>query len=156
MDWLDLLAVQGTLKSLLHHHNLKASILQCSAFFMVQLSHSCMTTGKTIVLTIWMFLVKAMVFLLVMYGCESCTIKKAECRRTDAFELWCFRRLLRVSWTTRRSKQSILKEISLEYSLEWVNLTQMIIISLESPLDCKDIQPVHPKGDQSWVFIGRK
>ena len=57
-------------------------------------------------------LVKAMVFPVVMYGCESWTIKKAECRRTDAFELWCWRRLLRVPWTARRSNQSILKEIS--------------------------------------------
>ena len=64
-------------------------------------------------------LVKAMVFPVVMYGCESWAIKKAEHRRTDAFELWCWRRLLRVS------------------------------------LDCKEIQPVHPKRDQSWVFIGR-
>ena len=63
-------------------------------------------------------LVKAMIFLVVMYGCESCTVKKAECQRIDAFELWCWRRI-------------------------------------ESPLDCKEIQPVHPKGDQSWVFIGR-
>ena len=57
-----------------------------------------------------------------MYGCESCTIKKAECRRIDAFELWCWRRLLRVSWTARRSNQSILKEISPEYSLEGLML----------------------------------
>ena len=63
-------------------------------------------------------LVKAMVFLVVMYGCESWTIKKAERRRIDAFELWCWRRL-------------------------------------ETSLDCKEIQPVHPKGYQSWVFIGR-
>ena len=63
-------------------------------------------------------LVKAMVFPVVMYGCESWTIKKAECQRTDAFELWCWRRLLRVPWTA-------------------------------------EIQPVHPKGDQSWVFFGR-
>ena len=62
--------------------------------------------------------VKVVVFPVAMYGCESWTIKKAECRRTDAFELWCWRRLL-------------------------------------SPLDCEEIQPVHPKGDQSWVFIGR-
>ena len=60
-----------------------------------------------------------MVFPVVMYGCKSWTVKKAECQRIDAFELWCWRRLLRV------------------------------------PLDCKEIQPVHPKGDQSWVFIGR-
>ena len=63
-------------------------------------------------------LVKAMVFPVVMYGCESWTIKKAERWRIDAFELWCWRRLLRVSWTARRSSQSILKEISPEYSLE--------------------------------------
>ena len=63
-------------------------------------------------------LVKAMVFLVVMYGCESWNIKKAEHRRIDAFELWCWRRLLRVPWTARRSNQSILKEISPECSLE--------------------------------------
>ena len=63
-------------------------------------------------------LVKAMVFPVVMYECESWTIKKAECQRIDAFELWCWRRLLRVPWTARRSNQSILKEISPEYSLE--------------------------------------
>ena len=61
---------------------------------------------------------KAMVFPVVTYGCESCTIKKAERQRIDAFELWCWRRLLRVPWTARRSNQSILKEISPEYSLE--------------------------------------
>ena len=65
-------------------------------------------------------LIKAMVFPVVMYGCESLIIKKAECRRIDAFELWCWRRLLRVPWTARRSNQS-----------------------------------VHPKGNQSWIFIGR-
>ena len=63
-------------------------------------------------------LVKAMIFPIVMYGCESWTVKKAEHQRIDAFELWCWRRLLRVPWTARRSKQSILKEISPEYSLE--------------------------------------
>ena len=63
-------------------------------------------------------LVKAMVFPVVMYGCESWTVKKAERRRIDAFELWCWRRLLRVLWTARRSEQSILKEVSPEYSLE--------------------------------------
>ena len=74
-------------------------------------------------------LVKAMVFPVVMYGCESWTIEKAECQRTDAFQLWCWRRLLRLglletSWTC-------------------------------SPLDCKEIQLVHPKGYQPWVFIGK-
>ena len=67
-------------------------------------------------------LVKAMVFPVVMYGCESCTIKKAERRRIDAFELWCWRRLLRVPWTARRSNQSIVKEISPECSLEGLTL----------------------------------
>ena len=67
-------------------------------------------------------LVKAMVFPVVMYGCESWTVKKAECRRIDAFELWCWRRLLRVPWTARRSSQSILKEISPGMSLEGMML----------------------------------
>ena len=67
-------------------------------------------------------LVKAMVFPVVMYGCESWTIKKAKCQRIDAFELWCWRRLLRVLWTARKSNQSILKEINPEYSLEGLML----------------------------------
>ena len=67
-------------------------------------------------------LVKAMVFPVVMYGCESWTIKKGERQRIDAFELWCWKRLLRVPWTARRSNQSILKEISPEYSLEGLML----------------------------------
>ena len=66
--------------------------------------------------------IKAMVFPVVTYGCESWTIKEAECQRIDAFELWCWRRLLRVPWTARRSNQSILKEISPEYSLEGLML----------------------------------
>ena len=75
--------------------------------------------SRDITLSTKVRLVKAMVFPVVMYGCESWTMKKGEYRRTDAFELWCWRRLLK------------------------------------SPLDSKEIQPVHPKGDQSWVFIGR-
>ena len=67
-------------------------------------------------------IVKIMVFLAVMYGCESWIIKKAECQSTDAFELWCWRRLLRVLWTPRRSKKLILKEINPEYSLEGLML----------------------------------
>ena len=67
-------------------------------------------------------LVKAMVFPVVMYGCETWTMKKAEHQRTDAFQLWCWRRLLEVSWTVRRSNQSILKEINPEYSLEGLKL----------------------------------
>ena len=71
---------------------------------------------------------KAMVFPAVMYGCESWIIKKAECQRIDAFEVWCSRRLLRVPWTARRSKQSILKEISPEYSLEGLMLKLKLLI----------------------------
>ena len=78
--------------------------------------------SRDITLPTKVHLVKAMVFPIVMYGCESWTIKKAEHQRNDAFELWCWRRLLRVPWTARRSNQSILKEISPEYSLEGVML----------------------------------
>ena len=78
--------------------------------------------SRDITLPTKVHLVKAMVFPVVMYGCESWTIKKAECRSIDAFELWCWRRLLRVPWTARRSNQSILKEISPEWSLEGLML----------------------------------
>ena len=78
--------------------------------------------SRDITLLTKVYLVKAIVFPVVMYGCESWTIKKAECQRIDAFELWCWRRLLRVSWIARRSNQSILKEISPEYSLEGLML----------------------------------
>ena len=81
-----------------------------------------MLKSRAITLPTKVHLVKAVVFLVVMYGCESWTIKKAECQRIDAFELWCWRRLLRVPWTAKRSKQSILKEISPEYSLEGLML----------------------------------
>ena len=67
-------------------------------------------------------IIKAMVFLVVMFGCESWTIKKAECQRIDAFELWCWRRLLRAPWTARRSNQAFLKEINPDYSLEGLTL----------------------------------
>ena len=78
--------------------------------------------SRDITLPTKVHLVKAMVFPVVMYGCESWTVKKAECRSIDAFELWCWRRLLRVPWTERRSNQSILKEISPECSLEGLML----------------------------------
>ena len=78
--------------------------------------------SRDITLSTKVHLVKAMVFPEVMYGCESWTVKKAERQRIDAFELWCWRRLLRVPWTARRSTQSILKEISPEYSLEGLML----------------------------------
>ena len=78
--------------------------------------------SRDITLLTKVHIIKAMVFPVVMYECESWTIKKAECQRIDAFELWCWRRLLRVPWTARRSIQSILKEISPEYSLEGLML----------------------------------
>ena len=78
--------------------------------------------SRDITLPMKVYIVRAMVFPGVMYGCESWTIKKAECQRTDAFKLWCWRRLLRVAWTARRSNQSILEEINPEYSLEGLML----------------------------------
>ena len=81
-----------------------------------------MLNSRDITLPTKVHLVKVMVLPVVMYGCASWTIKKAECQRIDAFELWCWRRLLRVPWTARRSNQSILKEISREYSLEGLML----------------------------------
>ena len=78
--------------------------------------------SRDITLLTKVHLVKAMVFPVIMYGCESWTLKKAECQIIDAFQLWCWRRLLRVSWTARRSNQSILKEVSPECSLEGLML----------------------------------
>ena len=89
--------------------------------------------SRDITLTTKVCLVKAVAFPVVMYGCESWTIKKAEHGRIDAIELWCWRRLLRVPWTARRSNQSILKEISPEYSLEGLMLMPMF-----SPSDAKN------------------
>ena len=82
------------------------------------LGRKAMTKSRDITLPTKDHTIKATVFPVVMYGCESWTIKKAECQRIDAFELWCWRRLLRVPWTARRSNQSILKEINPDYSLE--------------------------------------
>ena len=106
--------------------------------------------------------IKAMVFPLVMYGCESWTVKKAEHRRTDAFELWCWRRLLRVPWTTRRSNQSILKETSPGHSLEglmlklklqyFVNLTQRVD-SLEKTLMLGGIGGRRRRGRQRMRWL---
>ena len=84
--------------------------------------HRQLLKSRNITLPTKIHLVKAMVFPIIMYGCGSWTIKKAEHRRIDAFELWCWRRLSRVTWIARRSNPSILKEISLEYSLEGLML----------------------------------
>ena len=93
-------------------------------------SLDCVLKSRDITLPTKVHLVKAMVFPVVMYGCESWTIKKAEHQRIDAFEVWCWRRLLRVPWTARRSNQSILKEISPEYLLEGVMLKLKLILWL--------------------------
>jgi len=100
-------------------HEIKRCLL-LGRNFMTKLDS--MLKRRDITLPTKVCLVKAMVFPVVMYGCVSWTIKKAECQRIDAFELWCWTRLLRVPWTARRSNQSILKEISLKYSLEGLML----------------------------------
>ena len=92
----------------------------CVLFVMTNLDS--IFKSRDITLPMKVRLVKDIVFSVVMYGCESWTVKKAECQRIDAFELWCWRRLLRVPWTVRRSNQSTLKEISHEYSLEGLML----------------------------------
>ena len=132
MDWFDLLAVQGTLKSLLQHHSSKSSILHSSAFFIVQLSHLYMTTGKIIALTRRTFVGKVMSLLcnmlsrLVMAGLPQSAHNLLYVPFFTSyslfFQLWYWRRLLRVPWTARRSNQSILTEISPEYSLEGLML----------------------------------
>ena len=103
--------------------------------------------------------VKSMVFLVVTYGCESCTIKKAECWRIDAFELWCWRKLLRVPWTGRRSNQSTLKEINPEYSLEGQMLKVKLqhfghlmwrANSLENTLVLGKTEVWRIRGDRGW------
>ena len=98
----------------------KSTKAQHSVFWVIRLQYNLdsILKSRDITLPTKVHLVKAMVFPVVMYGCESWTIEKAEHRKTDAFELWCWRRLLRVPWTARRSNQSILKEISPECSLE--------------------------------------
>ena len=99
--------------------------------------------SRDITLPTKVHLVKATVFLMFMYGCESWTIKKAKCRRIDAFELWCWRRLLRVPWTARRSNQSILKEISSGCSLEGLNSNQFS--EAETPI-------LWPPDVKSWLI----
>ena len=89
--------------------------------------------SRDITLPMKVHLVKAMVFPVVMYGCESWTIKKAECRRIDGFELWCWRRLLRVPWTARRSKQSILKSTHQSTYQSWV-FTGRTDVDAETPI----------------------
>ena len=109
-------------------------------------------------------LVNAMVFPVVMYGCESWTVKKAEHRRIDTFELWCWRRLLRVPWTARRSNQSILKEISPEYSLEGLRLKLKLqdfghlmgrVDSLEKSLMLEGIGSRRRRGRQKMRWLDR-
>ena len=118
--------------------------------------------SRDITLPTKVHLVKAMVFTVVMYGCESCTIKKAECRRIDAFELWYWRRLLRVPWTARRSNQSILKDFSPEYSLEELMLKLKLQYfghlmqrtdSLEKTLMLGKIEGRRRRGQQRMIWL---
>ena len=118
--------------------------------------------SRDIILPTKVPLVKAMFFPVVMYGCESCTVKKAECRKIDAFELWCWRRLLRVPWTARRSNQPILKETSPRYSLEgWMlklklqyfgHLMQRVV-SLEKTLLLRGIEGRRRRGRQRTRWL---
>ena len=118
--------------------------------------------SRDITLSTKVHLVKAMVFPVVMYGCESWTVKKAERRRTDAFELWCWRRLLRVPWTARRSNQSILKEISPGCSLEGLMLKLTLqyfgdfmrrVDSLEKTLMLGKIEGLRRRGQQRMRWL---
>ena len=118
--------------------------------------------SRDITLSTKLRLVKAMVFPVVMYGCESWTVKKAECRRIDAFELWCWRRLLRVPWTARRYSQSILKEISPGISLEGMMLKLKLqyfghlmrrVDSLENTLMLGGIRGRRRRGRQSMRWL---
>ena len=115
--------------------------------------------NRDIIFLTQVFIAKAMVFLVVMYGCQSWTLKKAECWRIDVFELWCWRRLLRVPWIARRSNQSILKEISPEYSLEGLMLKLKLQYfshlmrgtdSLEKTLMLGKIEAKRRRGDRGW------
>ena len=116
--------------------------------------------SRDITLLTKVYIVKAMVFPVVMYGCESWTIQKAECQRIDAFELWCWRRLLRVPWTAKRSNQSILKEINPEYSLERLILTlqffghlMQIVNLLEQPLMLGKREGKRRRGQQTMRWL---
>ena len=100
--------------------------------------------GRDITLPTKVPLVKAMVFPVVMYGCVSWTVKKAECRRIDAFEVWCWRRLLRVPWTARRSNQSILKDISSGFSFSSVQFSCSVVSNSLRPHESQHARPPCP------------
>ena len=148
MDWLDLLAVQGTLKSLLQHHSSKASVLQCSVFFIVQLSHPYMTTGKTIALPRQTFVGKVM---FLLFNTLSSSVIVFLPRSKCLSVLWL------QSWGRKESDMTErLNWTELYWALKnWCFWTVMLEKTLESPLDSKEIQPVHPRGNQSWILIER-
>ena len=106
--------------------------------------------SRDITLQTKVYIVKAMVFPVVMYGCESWTIKKAEHWRIDTFELWCWRRFLRVPWTARRSNQSILKEVSPEYSLEELMLKLQYLGHLKRPWCWERLKVGGEGADRGW------
>ena len=112
-----------------------------------------MLKSRDITLPTQVCIAKAMVFSVVMYRCESWTIKKAEHRRMDALELWCWRRLLRVPWTARRSRKSILKEISPKYSLEGLMLKLKLQYFVEKTLILGKIEGRRRRGQQSMRWL---
>ena len=112
--------------------------------------HNSILKSRDIILLINVHLVKAMVFPVVTYGCESWTIKKAKCWRIDAFGLWCWRRLLRVPWTARRSNQSNLKAISPEYSLEGLMLKLKLFEILWPPDGKNRLIGKDPNAGKDW------
>ena len=139
-------------------HEIKRHLLLLRRKVMTNLDS--LLKSRDITLPTKVHLVKAMVFPVIMYGCESWTIKKAECQRIDAFELRCWKRLLRVPWTARRSNRSILKEISPEYSLEGLMLKFQYFghlmqrtDSLEKPLMLGSIEGGRRRGRQRMRWL---
>ena len=142
MDWLDLLAVQGTLKSLLQHHSSKTSILQHSAFFIVQLSHPQLTTEKTIAFSRQIFVFKVMSLLFNMLSSLVITfLPKSKC--------------LLISWLQSSSAVILEPPKIVSHCFHCFPIYLPWEKTVESPLDWKEIQPVHSKRDQPWVFFGR-
>ena len=144
------------------HSSLLCHVLQLLLGRKVMTNLDSIFKSRDITLPTKVCLVKAMVFPMVMYGCESWTVKKAKCRRIDAFELWCWRRLLRVPWTARRSNQSILKEISpgcpleglmLKLKLQYLGHLMGRVDSLEKTLVLGEIGGRRRRGQQRMKWL---
>ena len=179
MDWLDLFAVQETLKSFIQYHSSKASILWYSVFFIVQLSHPYTTTGKTIALTRWTFVIKVMSLLfnmlsrlviaflprsnhLLILWLQSPSAVILEAKKIKSVTVFIVSPCIchEVSNQGYGFSRSLLWMWELDHIEGWAPKnwwfwSLVLEKTLESPLDCKEIQPVSPKGSQSWIFIGR-